>query len=90
MTFLVTPHNPARNRGGRKDMTVAEHCSYLTMQLRTMREQTGLSQLDIGRSIRTPAQLVSEWERGEVTPNLSRFIAWAAELGFTVQLKRLR
>lgn len=52
----------------------------LVAKLKIRREALGLSQEILGQQIGTPKQLIGEWERGEVTPNLSSLIRWSKAL----------
>ena len=56
-------------------------------RLRLLREQAGLSQKALGGQIGVPGQLLGEWERGEVTPNVASFIKWVRALDMDVCLR---
>lgn len=55
--------------------------------LAQVREDRGLSLRQLGAQAGAAASCVMNWERGERSPTLPRFIAWAEALGYSVQIR---
>lgn len=54
--------------------------------LRMRRECFGLSQAALGGQIGIPKQMLSEYERGTVTPNLATLMRWANALDCRIEV----
>lgn len=54
--------------------------------LRLRRECFGLSQAALAGQFNVPQQLLGEWERGLVTPNLSSLLRWAKALDCKIEV----
>jgi ribosome-binding protein aMBF1 (putative translation factor) len=71
----------AKRRGG--EVTHGE----IITALAQVREDQGLSLRQLGAKAGAAASCVMNWERGERSPTLPRFIAWAAALGYSVTIQ---
>jgi len=59
---------------------VDDDCRILCQQLRQRRDRADLSQAQLGGQMGVSAQMLGEWERGEVMPSLRSFVLWARAL----------
>lgn len=58
----------------------------ITVMLKLRRECFRLSQASLAGQVGVPQQLLGEWERGVVTPNLASLLRWAKALDCKIEV----
>ena len=71
-----------------KLVTLTEHAFYTTLveQLRTRREELGLTQLDVAMMIGVSDYMVTKWETLHKMPTSFGLMCWCKALGCSIQV----